>query len=347
MAAGKIDLRSDTITLPTQEMREAMYRCEVGDDVLREDPTINKLEAYAAGLLGKEAALFVPSGTFANQCAIMTHTLSSDEVIVCEDAHIIQHEAGASGLISRVQLRAIAPANGKYLSASEIEKRIRIGDDIHYPRSGLICLEQATAFGNLYPPDELRKIRRISKKYKVPVHIDGARFFNAAVALGVDVAKMADCADSISICLSKGLCAPVGSLLVGNRDFIEKARRNRKILGGGMRQAGFLAAAGLVALKVMTRRLDEDHRNAELLAGLLNSIEGICVERQPEINMVFFRNKSRKISDAKLFRALSRRNILTYPPEAGEFRFVTHYGIGEEDIRFVAEAISAIMSGNK
>jgi len=344
MADGIIDLRSDTITLPTREMRDAMYNCEVGDDVLREDPTVNELERYAAELLGKEAALFVPSGTFANQCAIMTHTCSSDEVIVCEDAHIIQHEAGASALLSRVQLRVIVPENRKYMCAGEIERRIRVGDDIHYPRTGLICLEQATAYGNLYPVAELKKIRKLSIKHGVPIHIDGARLFNAAVALGVEASKLAACTDSVSVCLSKGLCAPVGSLLVGTKEFIEKARRNRKIMGGGMRQAGFLAAAGLIALKTMTKRLDEDHRNARLLAQLLAGIEGISVDRTPEINMVFFRNTSGVISDARLFNALTRKGILTYAPEAGEFRFVTHYGISEDDISSVAGMITSIMS---
>ncbi len=340
----KIDLRSDTITLPTAEMREAMYKCEVGDDVLQEDPTLNELEAYAAELLGKEAALFVPSGTFANQCAIMTHTKSSDEVIAQEECHIIQHEAGASALISRVQFRTVAPLNGKFLTAPEIEKRMRIDDDIHYPDTGLICLEQATAYGNVYPLDTMSEIYALAHKHGIPVHIDGARLFNAATSLGVDARELAAFGDSVSICLSKGLCAPVGSLLLGTKDFILKARKNRKILGGGMRQAGFLAAAGLLALKVMTKRLEEDHKNARLMVELLGKINSIEVTRVPEISMVFFKNLSDSISDEQLLNCMTEQGILSYAPEAREFRFVMHYGISADEVRLVADAIRDIVS---
>jgi len=341
-----IDLRSDTVTLPTEEMRQAMLQCEVGDDVLGEDPTLNKLEAEAAELLGKEAALFVPSGTFGNQCALLTHTKSGDEVVLCEDCHIVQHEAGAAALLSRVQLRAIAPQNRKHLTLAEVLPRLRLGQDIHYPRTGLICLEQATATGNLYPIKDMREIYAFARDHGIPVHIDGARIFNAAVALGVEAAELAALSDSLSFCLSKGLCAPVGSLLVGTKDFIERARKNRKILGGGMRQAGFLAAAGSVSLNTMRHRLHEDHDNARLLTELLTRFDGVSSSRETQINMVFV-NINAKCDEAELLHRLREAGILTYAPEGGEWRFVTHHGITEGDIRQTVSVIGNVLAGQR
>ncbi len=338
-----IDLRSDTVTQPTQAMREAMFSCEVGDDVLGEDPTINKLENEAAELLGKEAALFIPSGTFGNQCAILTHTHSGNEVILSESSHIVQHEAGASALISRVQLRSVLPENGRYLKPDDIFPRLRSGDDIHYPRTGLICLEQATAMGNVMPMSALADLHSLADEHDVPIHIDGARFFNAATALDVDPAEMANYADSITFCLSKGLAAPVGSILVGTRSFIDQARRNRKIMGGGMRQAGFMAAAGRLAIHDMRLRLKDDHRHAHLLAESLSAVPGARVTRPVEINMVFVQLQTGKLSDDNFVARLQAEGVLTYPPEGGEYRFVTHAGISEADIQHAAATIRRIL----
>lgn len=331
-ATRQIDMRSDTVTLPSPAMREAMFRAEVGDDVLREDPTINRLEREAAELLGKEAALFVPSGTFGNQCALLVHTRSGDELLLSELSHIIQHEAGAAGLLARVQTRPIAPGNGRYLTADDLDPRIRKGDDIHYPRTGLISYEQATAMGDLVPPCVMEEIHRLAGRWGVPVHIDGARFFNACEALEREPGDLGRFADSITFCLSKGLSAPVGSILVGSRDFIERARKIRKIMGGGMRQAGFLAAAGRVALESMRAQLREDHANARRFAEGLAEIPGVRLLREPEINMIFAAIPHPGLNENQFVAALSEKGLLTYPPEDGLYRFLTHYGIDADDV---------------
>jgi threonine aldolase len=334
-----IDLRSDTVTQPTRAMREAMLTCEVGDDVLGEDPTINRLEARAAALLGKEAALFVPSGTFGNQCALATHINAGDEVLLSEGAHIVVHECGAAAYLAGAQLRCIPPSNGSRLTVADLQPRLRVGDDIHIPRTGLICVEQATAFGELYGLADLQAIYAFAGAAGVPVHLDGARLFNAALALDVSPAALAACADSVTFCLSKGLCAPVGSLLVGTRAFIAKARRRRKLMGGGLRQAGFLAAAGLVALDTQVARLADDHRHARLLADLLTRIPGVTLSREPAINMVFVRTASPQ-DPAQTLAALTAQGVLTYAPENGEWRFVTHQGIEETDVRLAAQVLA-------
>ncbi|HVA67035.1 MAG TPA: GntG family PLP-dependent aldolase [Elusimicrobiota bacterium] len=333
-----IDLRSDTVTLPTPAMRRAMAETEVGDDVMREDPTINELESTAAKLLGRDAALFVPSGTFANQCAILTHTNSGDEVVLAENCHVVQHEAGAAALISRVQLRPASPGS-PHLLPQDLAERIREPGDIHYPRTGLVCVEQATSSGTVIPLRTLAEIHELASGRGIPVHMDGARFFNACEALDAAPEKMARHADSIMFCLSKGLCAPAGSLLVGSREFIDRARVNRKRMGGGMRQAGILAAAGLVGLKDVRPRLKEDHAKAKLLADLMRKIPGMEIARGPEINMVFARIKMR-ISAEELIRRLEKSGVRIFPPEGGVFRFVTHQQIDESGVRKAAAEIA-------
>ena len=339
MHSSVIDLRSDTVTQPTQAMREAMFSCKVGDDVNGEDPTLNELERVSAELLGKEKALFVPSGTFANQCAILTHTRSGNEVIVCEDAHIVQHEAGAAALLSRAQLRTLAPTNGRYLTCDDIGPRLRLAEDIHYPDTGLICLEQATAMGDVIPLETMQDVYEMAQSCSIPVHVDGARLFNAALALGIDAKELATCCDSVCFCMSKGLCAPVGSVLAGGAEFIDRARKYRKIMGGGMRQAGFLGAAGLVALREMRERLAEDHENAKLLGQLLAEIEGLEAVTEPQINILFVRVTKDGLDENAFVEKLAEKGVRTYPPEDGLLRFVTHQGIGEEDIRRAAEII--------
>lgn len=284
-----IDLRSDTVTQPTQEMREAMYRAQVGDDVYGDDPTMNELERKAAEMLGKEAALFMASGTMGNAVAVMSHIQRGNEVILSDTAHIVAHEVGGAAVLSQAFIRTLHFKDGLF-DAEQIRAAIRDRSNIHYPYTGLICVEEPLATGKVVPLERLQKVYQMAKEENIPVHMDGARIFNAATALGVDVKEIAACTDSVMFCLSKGLCAPVGSMLVGSKEYIERARRNRKMLGGGMRQCGFLAAAGLIALEVMTKRLQEDHDNAKYMAQHLQKMPGVTLDMNSvEINMVFFK----------------------------------------------------------
>ena len=327
-----IDFRSDTVTKPTQRMREAMYRAEVGDDVYGTDPTTNRLQDYMAELCDKDAALFVPSGTFGNQLALFTHCKRGDEVILAEDCHIVAHEVGSAAVIAGVQLRTLESRHGM-MDLEKVEKAIRKTEDIHFPDTGLICIENAFSDGGVINLEYMRKLRALADKYKLKIHLDGARVFNAATALNVEVKEVLKYVDSANICLSKGLCAPIGSMLVGPKDFIESALKKRKLMGGGMRQVGILAAAGFIAVKEMRLRLIEDHDNARYLAERLDIISGIEVKRDClDINLIFF-----KVTDEKLLACLTpeifaREGILINPEEDGLFRFATHYYIDKEDI---------------
>jgi threonine aldolase len=334
-----IDIRSDTVTKPTPEMRKAMAEAEVGDDVYGNDPTVNELERLAAAMVGKEAALFVPSGTFGNQLALFTWCKRGSEVILGEDCHIIQHEAGAASVIAGVQTRPIPAPTGK-LNPLDIEKRIR-GTDIHFPPTGLICMENAHSSGSVVPLSNMDEVYRTAKAQGIPVHLDGARLFNAAVSLDLEAKELTARTDSVMFCLSKGLCAPVGSMLAGPAEFIHRARRNRKIMGGGMRQAGILAAAGILALKNMTGRLGEDHRRARRLAEGLSAIPGIQVATDRlDINMVFFSIPALASPEKgqRFIELLQEAGILANPPEQGNFRFVTHYWIGDTEVETIINA---------
>ena len=338
---NSIDLRSDTVTWPTEAMRDAMAKAPVGDDVYEDDPTVKELEQYAASITAKEAALFVPSGVFGNQLALFTHSPRGSEVIVDDQSHIVQHESGAASIIAGVQLRTI-DTHGAMLSPEAVERRVRIGDDIHEPKTSLICLENAHSNGKVFSVQEMEEIRRCANRYHIPIHLDGARLFNAAVALGLEAKELTQHADSVMFCLSKGLCAPIGSILAGNRKFIEQARRNRKIMGGGLRQAGVIAAAGLIALKEMRYRLDTDHQNAALLEQLLSGIDKIDIAHdRRDINFVFFKNKEDVHLDTEAFVAyMKEKNILINPCDRdGYFRFVTHYWITREHIQYIADAV--------
>ncbi|MCL2420499.1 MAG: low-specificity L-threonine aldolase [Defluviitaleaceae bacterium] len=340
-----IDLRSDTVTRPTDEMRQAMAQAEVGDDVYGDDPTVIQLEALSAKLLGKEAALFVPSGTFGNQVAILTHCRPGSEVILGDDCHIIQHEAGAAALISGVQLRTVESVQGQ-IPINAIETRIRKENDIHYPSTGLICLENVYGNGCVLPLDYMKSVAELAQKYNIPIHLDGARLFNAAEALQVEPHDIAAHADSIMFCLSKGLCAPVGSMLVGSADFIAKARKNRKILGGGMRQVGILAAAGIIALEKMRHRLGQDHKHARLMGKWLNQIEGVTVNKKEiQANMVFCQMELQPPLNPKMFvKRLADAGILANPPEDGLMRFVTHNDVREVDVRKAVDVVKDILT---
>lgn len=336
-----IDLRSDTVTWPTDEMRAAMASARVGDDVYGDDPTVIELETLAAKLTGKEAALLVPSGTFGNQLALFTHCPRGSEVILDENCHIVQHEAGAAAVIAGVQLRTVQTPRG-CLSKNDIGSRIR-GNDIHYPPTSLVCLENAHSNGRVIPLAEMDEAVAAARSAGLPVHLDGARLFNAAEALGVPAAELAQRADSVMFCLSKGLCAPIGSMLVGTKQFIEKARGKRKLMGGGLRQAGIIAAAGLLALGPMRQRLAEDHARARALAGILAQIPGVSVDLSAvDINMVYFTIKP--APDPEKFVAYMRsRGILVNPPENGKLRFVCHYWIRDEHLALIQAALASAL----
>jgi len=337
-----IDLRSDTVTLPGEEMRAAMANAEVGDDVYGDDPTVNRLEEIAAEVLGKESAVFVPSGTFGNQLSILTHTLRGDEVIIPASNHIIVHEAGASAVIAGVQMRTLDCDDGMP-SVDRILKAIR-GEDLHYPRTGLICLENAHSSGRVLPMEYMKEVYSIARERAVPVHLDGARVFNAAVSLGIDAREIASKADSVMFCLSKGLGAPIGSMLVGTKDFISRARKGRKIMGGAMRQAGIIAAAGIMAIEKMIDRLGEDHENARYLAKKLEEIKGIEIMRDRlDINMVFFKLDQGR--PEAIVGELYREGIKINPPEGDEWRLVTNLDVSRSDLdTFIARFAKAVKS---
>jgi threonine aldolase len=329
-----IDLRSDTVTKLTDEMKKAMIEAEVGDDVFSDDPTMNYLEEYCAKLFKKEAAVFVPSGTFSNQLALFTHCNQGDEVIVDQNAHIVWHESGASPIISGVQLFTLESDNGIW-NLEKLERIIKVRS-ISTTRTKLICIENAYN-GRVLPLDYMKKVFEVARRHNLGVHLDGARIFNAATALCVEVSDLADYADTVSVCLSKALGAPVGTILVGSKNFIDEARLKRKIMGGGMRQVGVLAACGLIALQKMSKRLIEDHENARYMESLLEEIQGVIVDKQQtDINMVFF-----DIDDERKYQLdkyLYQKNVKILPYE-GSFRFVTHYDITKEEIR---QAISMV-----
>ena len=338
-----IDLRSDTVTQPTAEMREAMFKAEVGDDVYGEDPTVNELEKLGAKMLGKEAALFVASGTMGNQVAVMTHTNKGDEVLCEAESHIYYYEVAGMSVLAGVQARTLPSMKG-VLSAETLEAAIR-PRDVHQPRTALICLENThnRAGGTCYPLESLVAIRKVAERHEIPVHMDGARLFNAAVAQGVKVEKIAQYADSVQFCLSKGLCAPAGSLLVGRTEFISKARRYRKMLGGGMRQAGILAAAGIIGLQSMVERLAEDHGNAKLLAESLTEA-GFAVDLSTVQTNIVIVDVSRMGVKAVDFAAkLKKQGVLVSIFGEYRIRMVTHNGITAVEIGKVLEILNRLL----
>jgi threonine aldolase len=338
-----IDLRSDTVTMPTEEMLDAMRNAKAGDDVYGDDPTVNLLERRSAEILGKQDAVFVPSGTFGNQLAVLTHTIRGDEVIIQGENHIIMHEVGASAVIAGVQLRFLSGTSGT-IDISEL-KRFYRSEDIHHPRTGLICMENPHSNGNIVPTKNMQEVRDFAKTVNVPVHLDGARIFNAATAMGISAKEIAACADSVMACFSKSLCAPIGSILAGSKDFIKIARKNRKLMGGGMRQAGYIAAPCLISLEKMTKRLDVDHKNAKYLAKLLEETNIFEVfNNRLDINMVFFKLKEKtglqQLFNEKLFREYLYKNKIKISERYNnEFRFVTHYYITKDKIDYTLEVI--------
>ncbi len=347
----KIDFRSDTVTWPTPEMREAMAQAPLGDDVYGEDPTVNRLEALAAEMLGKEAGLFVSSGTQGNLTCVLTHTGRGEEAIVGADGHIFTSEAGGLAALGGVVPKPLPTDSIGRLNLLEVCAAAVRGSDNHYPITRLICTENSAGsnHGAAIPPDYFAALRRLADDLGLQIHLDGARLFNASTALGVDPREITQHVDSVSICLSKGLCAPVGSVVVGSAPFIERVRRTRKILGGGMRQAGVIAAAGLIALEKMTRRLDEDHRHARLLAEKLAQIPGVVIDpNRVQTNMVFFELAPQvPLTHARVVKELRERDQIWLGGYSSRnlFRAVTHYWVGEEEIERLVNAFSRVMLG--
>ena len=343
----KVDFRSDTVTWPTDSMRQAMADARVGDDVYGEDPTVRLLEERAAERLGKEAALFVASGTMGNLVAILTHTTRGDEAIAGADSHVLNWEAGGMATVGGVNPRPLSTDDMGRMDLSELEAAIR-EDDPHLPRSRLILLENSynAVGGAAIPVDYFAAVNEIARQYDLAVHLDGARLFNATVALGIEPVDLTRHVDSVTFCLSKGLCAPVGSVLCGSADFIRQARRARKVLGGGMRQAGVLAAAGLVALDSMVERLAEDHALACELAEGLARIPGVIVDPGAvQTNMVYF-----SLADDLPWTApevveelKSAANVWVGAVAEKRFRAVTHYWIGPQEVRLLLDAAESIL----
>jgi len=338
-----IDLRSDTVTQPTAEMRQAMAEAEVGDDVFGEDPTVNRLEAMAAERLAKEAALFVVSGTMGNLVALLAHCGRGDEVIVGDRSHTYLYEQGGMSALGGMMARSIPNQPDGTLRMEDIEGAIR-SDNVHFPRTRLICLENTHNMCNGTPlaADYTAQVADLVHRRGLHVHLDGARIFNAAAALGVDARDLVAPVDSVMFCLSKGLCAPVGSLLCGDAGFIAEARRARKVVGGGMRQAGILAAAGVVALEQMTDRLVEDHARARRLAEGLAEMPELAVA-PAESNILFFELVAGSKSPGEVVDGLAERGVLILGRDMRRFRVVTHYWIGDEDIEAVLQAMAEVL----
>ena len=338
-----VDLRSDTVTQPSPEMRRAMYDAELGDDVYREDPTLNALEEKAAERLGKDAAVFVASGTMGNLVSVLAHAQRGDEIILGHKAHIFRSEAGGASALGGVSFHTVPNDDRGMLDPQDVRDAIRPNDP-HMPRTAAVCLEntQNACGGAPLTQDDMQSIAAVAREGGVALHVDGARIFNAAVALEAPVSELAKDADSLTFCLSKGLSCPIGSVIVGDADYIKEARRWRKMVGGGMRQVGVIAAAGLVALDSMVDRLAEDHANARKLAEGLAQIPGISIDPESlPTNLVFF-DIEREDRD-EIHRQLAERGVKGGGGK--RWRYATHYGITESDIDYVLEQAREVFAG--
>lgn len=336
-----IDLRSDTVTHPTPEMRRAMAEAPVGDDVYGEDPTVNRLEELAAEMLGKQAGLFVASGSMGNLIALLTHCGRGDEIIVGDQAHIFTSEQGGPSVLGGIAMYPLPNQLDGTLVLDNIRSAVR-ADDVHNPRTRLICIENTHMRMNGAPigPEYLKQVRAIADTHHLSIHTDGARIFNAATALDVNVKELTRDSDSVQFCLSKGLSAPVGSMLVGSRDFIQQARRARKLVGGGWRQAGVIAAAGIVALETMIERLRDDHANAKYLAECLADLPGIELDpAMVKTNMVIFRLTPNGVSAAELVERANKDGVLLQKRGTYQVRAATHYGVTQQDVDTAVKAI--------
>jgi threonine aldolase len=340
-----IDLRSDTVTKPSEAMREAMARAPVGDDVYGEDPTVNRLQEIGAARLGKQAGLFVPSGIMANQLSLRAHTQPGDEVIIDARAHIVRYEHGAAAALNGLQLQMLPGVRG-ILTPDQVERAIRPRDPYN-PRTALICLENThnSGGGSVYPLTTIEGVRKIALDHGIPMHLDGARLFNAETASGVPAAEYARHFDTVSFCLSKGLGAPVGSLVVSDQPTIDKLRRWRRMFGGGMRQAGILAAAGIYALEHNIPQLKEDHANARRLATLLQNVPGVSLEMAGvETNIVIFEVALAGRTPQQIVDALREQGVLINPLGGHAFRAVTHLDVSAADIEQAGEIFRSALS---
>jgi len=339
-----IDLRSDTVTRPTPEMRKAMFEAPVGDDVLGEDPTANALQEKAAALLGKEAALFVASGTMGNQLSIKAHTQPGDDVIIEAGGHAMNFEGGSSAVLSSVQFTTIPGTRGVF-DADQVEAAIR-AEDVHYPVSRLVIVENThnRGGGTVFPLKNILRIREVATRKGLRLHMDGARLWNACVASGISPREYAAPFDSVSVCLSKGLGCPVGSLVAGSRDFIKRVHRFRKLVGGGMRQIGFLAAAGIYALDHHIDRLEEDHRKAKKLAQGLAGIKNLIIHpEEVETNILFFDVSPSERTAHEVAAGLLEKGVRVHPTAKTRIRCVAHLDVSFADIDRAVEIISGVM----
>lgn len=342
-----IDLRSDTVTKPTPEMREAMAEAEVGDDVYRDDPTVNRLESLAAEMLGKEASLFVPSGTMGNLLALLVHCQRGDEVIVGNQSHIYLNEAGGMSALGGIQPCPIPNQKDGTLSLDDILASIRT-EDVHHPITRLICLEntQNICGGVPLTAEYTGQVGELAHRHNLMLHIDGARIFNSAVAQNISVRELVDPADSVMFCLSKGLASPIGSMLVGAHKFITRARHLRKMLGGGMRQVGIIAAAGIISLEKMVNRLADDHIRARKLAEGLRTVKGLVVDDgSPYSNMVYLNlAEDVKIDSIQVCEKAESMGLLLDAENSRRFRLVTHYWIDDSAVEKTLSAFREIVS---
>jgi threonine aldolase len=341
-----IDLRSDTVTKPTPAMRRAMAEAVVGDDVLGDDPTVKQLEELAAEMLGKEAALFVASGTMGNLVSVLTHCGRGDEMIVGDNAHIYIYEQGGSAALGGVHPRAVPNMPDGTLDLEQIEAAIR-PDNEHFPITRLIAVENThnRCGGRALSVEYMDAVGELAHRHGLKFHVDGARIWNAAVALGVSPARLLREADSASVCLSKGLAAPVGSLVVGTKEFIRRARRTRKVVGGGMRQVGVIAAAGIVAITEMVERLADDHANARRLAEGLASLDGIAIDPETvQTNLVIFSLERDDITPDQLAAGLREQGVLLFPIGGRRLRAVTNYHVDSSDIDRALEAFAVVLN---
>ncbi len=341
-----IDLRSDTVTRPTPAMREAMAKADVGDDVYAEDPTVNRLQEMAAARTGKEAALYVPSGTMGNLASILAHCQRGDEVMLGDKSHTFLYEAGGISALGGIHSRQLTNQPDGSLLLSELEEGLR-GPDSHFPPSRLISLENThnRCGGTYQTPAYFRQVSEFAHSHGLKLHLDGARIFNASVAQGVDVKEFTQHVDSLTFCLSKGLAAPVGSLICGTREFIQRVHRQRKALGGGMRQAGILAAAGIVALETMVERLSEDHARARALAERLGRMRGLVIDMGgPATNMLFLSlAESVPMSAKEVAEKLKERGVLVGVVGVRQFRLVTHYEITDAGVDQASAAFKEVV----
>jgi len=339
-----IDLRSDTVTKPTDEMRRAMAAAEVGDDVFGEDPSINELQERSAALLGKEAGLLTSSGTMSNLIATLAWSNKGDEIIMGDEAHMFWNESAGQAALAGVQTRLVPNDVQGRINPDDVAAAIRPPGNLHFPRTSMVCLENThnRCSGQVLTPEDTKAVGDVAHEAGVPVHLDGARIFNASVALEVPPVELTREVDDLSFCLSKSLSCPVGSVLVGSQEFIDNAKRWRKMLGGGMRQAGVLAAAGLVALDTMIDRLAEDHQNARRLAQGLANIDGLSVDPESiQSNIVFFDVDEELGTAADLIAALKNQGVLVSYPGKQSIRMVTHRHISPEDIEEALSRTSA------